>query len=62
MNTSNESENAGQKCLNQGCPWPAKRATYWPGQGRVLYCTYHADKAVQIAEAMGFVLHVEELE
>lgn len=49
------------QCCNHECTKPATMCTYWPGQGEQQFCQYHGDQALDVAQAMGFELHVEKI-
>jgi hypothetical protein len=47
------------KCCNEGCDEEVTLKVYWPGQGCKLMCSLHGNKAIGIANVMGFNLHLE---
>ncbi len=49
-------------CEQVGCDVDAVARMYWPGHPPTLLCFLHELKAVTLADAMGFYLHVEPLD
>lgn len=48
------------ECSQQNCNNTSTHTIYWPNK-TVKCCKEHAERAILIAIAMGFALHVEEI-
>lgn len=53
-------ETVKPKCQQKGCERTANTRMFWPGQPAALVCIPCAAKAQKLADAMGFVLDIEE--
>lgn len=47
-------------CSQEGCKNPIMYEYMWPGEDIAYICTVHAPKLVQVANALGFNLHLNE--
>lgn len=58
--TISEIKELNEECCQTNCNRPATYYVFWPGDGKKMMCEEDKNKAIRIANVMGFNLYTEE--
>lgn len=54
-------DNKAVSCSSNNCDDDATQRVFWPGKEPLPMCYKHVQGAINVSNAMGFYLHVEQL-